>query len=761
MPRLPKIGDDEDNWGYLLNQYLSQAHRPDGTLKIDVQTVAALKALDINSVADGAQAILAGYNVPGDHGGGSFYYDATADDPDDGGSVVAPSSGDGRWKRGSAASDGAAKPEQFGARGDGADDTEALVRLAAFVNAAKQPLPVSINGTYRTFKTIQFTKPNLVISGSGKIIKGGRISIESTSETDTANASSIITLAGEGQKLIGLTVSDEDHIDGPENGYGRAAIAVAASHCLIFGVTLTDCVQGIQVAWSTEGFVQGRGNWKGREIVGTSICDNKILRSRPHHEKQAAIGSGIRSFGSDNTITGNYIVAADEHGPDLRLLHGIKIEGLAKRHPDGSHLNDRGGVISGNTVIGPYRHSIYTEAVDGVTINGNVVRQSGREAISFQGANTIVTDNFIEVGGYFDGNPACGIRSLNGKNYVISNNIIRPWRNEGGSTKEYTGILIGANNGHGKISNNLITRNASVISKYTIKNPEGKIEKGSKFVTAVDGVDRFRMVTGLAKHTLTVTQGSGWFDAGTRVTQPSSGWSATIAAWDDPADVGLDTAIDAGGAEIFIDNNRIERGVSRIGIKCQRASNVRIHGNLIQGYARTGVAIRKFSGDLVIEGNEFVDALSATGSAVDMASFRGTPGLVSIRHNRFLRNAIALKIGDLRLDNGGRVVLADNDFFENEADVVNPERAKLVYMNNTGLVTSKRGQATMPSGHTSVSILHGLMGAPAHVLLTPRGNVGPVWVSSVDNQAFTCHCGSAPSADTVFDWSAEIAHSDA
>ena len=33
MTRLPIPGSDSGNWGQILNDYLSQAHKPDGTLK--------------------------------------------------------------------------------------------------------------------------------------------------------------------------------------------------------------------------------------------------------------------------------------------------------------------------------------------------------------------------------------------------------------------------------------------------------------------------------------------------------------------------------------------------------------------------------------------------------------------------------------------------------------------------------------------------------------------------------------------------------
>lgn len=42
MPRLPTPGQDSDNWGNILNEYLSQAHAPDGNLKSGVVTSASL-----------------------------------------------------------------------------------------------------------------------------------------------------------------------------------------------------------------------------------------------------------------------------------------------------------------------------------------------------------------------------------------------------------------------------------------------------------------------------------------------------------------------------------------------------------------------------------------------------------------------------------------------------------------------------------------------------------------------------------------------
>lgn len=42
MPRLPLPGSDQGTWGQILNDYLSQAHKTDGTLKDNSVTAATI-----------------------------------------------------------------------------------------------------------------------------------------------------------------------------------------------------------------------------------------------------------------------------------------------------------------------------------------------------------------------------------------------------------------------------------------------------------------------------------------------------------------------------------------------------------------------------------------------------------------------------------------------------------------------------------------------------------------------------------------------
>jgi len=75
--------------------------------------------------------------------------------------------------------------------------------------------------------------------------------------------------------------------------------------------------------------------------------------------------------------------------------------------------------------------------------------------------------------------------------------------------------------------------------------------------------------------------------------------------------------------------------------------------------------------------------------------------------------------------------------------------------NNAGYKTENSGTATIPSGQTSVTVNHGLAGAPTIVTVTPSADIGDVWVDSVTSTSFTIHCETAPSSDVTVYWYAE------
>lgn len=88
--------------------------------------------------ASAADVLVGGYFAIDDGGGGSFFYDPTSTTPVDGGTVFAPTSGTGRWKR---IYSGAVNVDWFGA--NGAADAQ-----AAFAAAALFPSVFVPNRTY-------------------------------------------------------------------------------------------------------------------------------------------------------------------------------------------------------------------------------------------------------------------------------------------------------------------------------------------------------------------------------------------------------------------------------------------------------------------------------------------------------------------------------------------------------------------------------------------------------------------------------------
>jgi len=109
-----------------------------------VDTISALKEKAPQDTTNPECFMVLGYHTPGDGGGGVFYWDHTAADNDDGGTVLEPINhpGSGRWKRLFA---GGVSVRWFGAKGDAiTDDTLAI--HAALSHATVVHIP---RGVYR------------------------------------------------------------------------------------------------------------------------------------------------------------------------------------------------------------------------------------------------------------------------------------------------------------------------------------------------------------------------------------------------------------------------------------------------------------------------------------------------------------------------------------------------------------------------------------------------------------------------------------
>jgi len=95
-----------------------------GSKAIVLDNVAALKALTVSGIADGQLYITRGYYSDNDGGQGTYIYDSASAATDNGGTVIAPTAGAGRFLL---QYSGELNVKQFGAKGDQTnDDTQAF-----------------------------------------------------------------------------------------------------------------------------------------------------------------------------------------------------------------------------------------------------------------------------------------------------------------------------------------------------------------------------------------------------------------------------------------------------------------------------------------------------------------------------------------------------------------------------------------------------------------------------------------------------------
>ena len=123
-----------------------------------------------------ARAFIAGYHSPGDGGGGTFYWDASASEPDNNGTVISPSSSPamGRWKR---LVDGPLSVHWFGARGQPPIDDEPAISATVAAAGPGGIVTFMPATTYRINSTVTF---DCNVEGRGATIEyeGANTAIE-------------------------------------------------------------------------------------------------------------------------------------------------------------------------------------------------------------------------------------------------------------------------------------------------------------------------------------------------------------------------------------------------------------------------------------------------------------------------------------------------------------------------------------------------------------------------------------------------------
>jgi hypothetical protein len=199
-----------------------------GSKAIVVDNVAALKALTVSGITDGQLYITRGYYSDNDGGQGTYIYDTASAATDDGGTVISPTAGSGRFllQYGSELS-----VKQFGAKGDNvADDTTAIQNC---MNAGRDV--IFPPATYKVTATI-------TIPIYKRIIGKSRTSTVINATTTNVVFQYLSPLAGgnlnAGLEINGLTINAKNAIqlNQSTNWASQAAVlGVRIINCTLFG----------------------------------------------------------------------------------------------------------------------------------------------------------------------------------------------------------------------------------------------------------------------------------------------------------------------------------------------------------------------------------------------------------------------------------------------------------------------------------------------------------------------------------------------
>lgn len=215
-----------------------------------VEDIAALKALSVGSLTTGYVAQTEGYYSRGDGGSSFYFYDSASSATDNGGTVIQPTAGSGRWLM--IFDNDTVTVDQFGAVGDGVTDDRTRIQAALDWASAQSRCIVVLNAkTYAIsdFLTIDANYISLVGKGqnysrivithaSNDGIHVGKIagpSIAIPTLRGFAMSRSITATGGTGISLIKTSLAkvSDIHVDGSQIAfYFSAATNSSVERCV-------------------------------------------------------------------------------------------------------------------------------------------------------------------------------------------------------------------------------------------------------------------------------------------------------------------------------------------------------------------------------------------------------------------------------------------------------------------------------------------------------------------------------------------------
>lgn len=375
---------------YPVYEYLSQAHNTDGSLKADVQTIDALKALDVTTIADKSQVVVAGYYAAGDGGGGLFYYDASASDTDNGGTVIAPTAGSGRWKR---IYSSAVNVKWFGAKGDGTTNDQ-----TAFENAIASVDDIYVpTGTYIVnYITIN---RNIRLTGSGRT--NTKINVQSYSTYNSiaygilcrghSSLADVIQVSGVEVQIdsaqsgqVGILITRKTYIS---DLYVHGAPSDGLYFRSVNSSTEAPYFCRLDSVWSK---YNGRDGCRLTENCNVNLFINcQFSNNAGHGWHQASEGNGQPAG-----VYNNVIVAGQA---SYNSLHGLYVETGAHLEVYGSYTEQNSQTDGGDPKTGAYKNlQIGANATRCFIVLGEQGTDTNIETAVSVGTNTT---NLVRVGG--------------------------------------------------------------------------------------------------------------------------------------------------------------------------------------------------------------------------------------------------------------------------------------------------------------------------------------------------------------------------
>jgi hypothetical protein len=316
---------------------------------VKVATITALKAVAVARMSSGQQVEIAGYYLAGDGAGGVFQYNSGSSASDNGGTIIAPTSGSGRWLR-VYSSD--INVRWFGAKGDASQDDSPYIQ-AAISAGSKVFIP---SGTYRCDSAVALAS-NTVIYGQGAatILKAATNGQQVLTATSVSNIQiNDIAINGGGQTsdiysgvrgvvgvyLNGVTYFTLRNINitkcgvarsstpTSDNGYGGYGILIEARSGASGYGNLIGCVV-TQIA--------GGGNFSGDGIyvagynASASITTRNVnvigcYVSTVGRHCYTVAGGPVESVGKSIVFTGCYGEKAALCGVDVEIGDNVRIE---------------------------------------------------------------------------------------------------------------------------------------------------------------------------------------------------------------------------------------------------------------------------------------------------------------------------------------------------------------------------------------------------------------------------------------------------